>query len=281
MLKDLKPFAKPFLYRTGLLKQFKKLFPMGYDGVSMEEGRVYTYTDMNYSISAAFDFRVGDILYQQNSLSINLSHQISLFANVPFLEMSEKGSPCYWIGSAMAGRAIAYKNFGAIIFNPQKNRFGIKKSHLFFPVGLFDEIDLSGRGCGVILGRTSGVNVCVRTNPGVYFIPKEKSLKEDISFYQDEKIPAGSYSFEYDLMNETKGYHYYTFEVDNRLDFAEFCDLMRERKVSFSEEKGMLEYESDNTFKLSYKGPFLVDNNEFKPDFNRLSDIIGEFDNAL
>lgn len=275
MLKDLKPFGKPFLYKTGILKFIKRFVPIGFDGVSMEEGNIYTYTDRNYSVSAAYDYRVGQVLYQQNPLAVNLSHDISLFATLPFHEMGKTGSPGYWIGSAAASRAAAYRNFAACIFDVKHARFGLKKTHLFFPTGLFDETDLSQLSEGILMGTVSRVNVCVRTNPGVHFVPAKESLEKDVALYQDEKIPAGLYNFEYDLINEKKGFHFYVFEVDNTMDFPEFKELMKKRKLIFDEKRGAVDY-SFYSACLEYKGGFFIDGMEYKPKFKRLHEIFEE-----
>lgn len=268
MLKRLMSFSNPVLTGIGLLKLIKRFKPVSFDGAAMEEGRVYTYVNRNYSISAVFDYRVGEPSYQQNSLAINLSHEISLFANSPFKNMQTIGSPGYWIGSGTTPRAVAYGNIGACIFDIKHAKLGLKETHLFFPTGLFDEVDMSETAEGMIMGSTGGVNVCVRTNPGVKFVPVEESLKEDLAMYQDEKMPAGYYNKEYDLRNLSKGYHFYLFEVDNTKTFEEFTKDMRSKKHEFNEKTSELIY-GDERFSLSYKGAFTVNNTEIIPKFER------------
>lgn len=276
MLVRLMPLKSPILYKTGLLKLIKRFIPSFFDGAAMEKGRVYTYVNRNYSISAAFDYRVGEPSYQQNSLALNLSYEISLFANSPFYESGKKGSPGYWIGSGITPRAVAHKNIAAEIFDVQHAKLGLKQTHLFFPTGLFDEVDLSRLDEGILMGNTSGVNVCVRTNPGVKFIPAEISLKEDIAMYQDEKILAGYYNKDYDLMNKAKGYHYYLFEVDNTMSFDDFRSTVLRKKFTFDAKEAKLEY-NDSSFCVSYKGKFEADGKEFVPNFKRPSELMNEY----
>ena len=52
---------------------------------------------------------------------------------------------------------------------------------------------------------TGSVNVCVRTNPGAFFLTAEESANEDVSMYQDGKIPKGYFKGEYDLINRAEG----------------------------------------------------------------------------
>ncbi len=268
MIKPLKPFAKPFLYRTGLLKLMKRCVPSGFDGAAMEKGRVYTYLRRDYSVSAAFDYRVGQVLFQQNVLAVNLSYKISLCVTNPYSECGKKGSPGYWIGSGIAPRAAAYRNFAACIFDMGRADRKFKYTHLFFPVRLFDETDLDRADEGIFLGRTGNVNVCVRTNPGADFVSPVESLEKDVAMYQDEKVPEGYFGGEYDLINRAKGPHYYVFEVDDTLSFEDFKKQMSERQLVFSSEKKAVSY-SLYDCSLEYGGAFTVGGKEFVPDFKR------------
>jgi hypothetical protein len=275
MLKALKPFANPLFYRTGLLRLIKKHVPTGFDGAAMEKGRVYTYACKDYSISAAFDYRVGQVLFQQNPLAVNLGYRISLFVTNPYSDMGKTGSPGYWIGSGAAPRAVACKNFAACMFDPEKAPKGAAYTHLFFPTGLFDETDLSGLKRGVLFGRTGNVNVFVRTNPGVRFVPSAESREMDRALLQDNKIPKGVYTKKYDLINSASGLHYYVFEVDSKMGFAEFKAYVREREFNFYEEERTLVYGLYDC-RLEYDGAFTVGGKEFKPDFKRPMDVIKE-----
>lgn len=276
MLAGLMPLSNPILTRTGLLKLVKKHKPVAFDGAAMEEGRVYTYTNRNYSVSAAFDYRVGEISYQQNSLAVNLSHEISLFANSPVKEMQKTGSPGYWIGSGTTPRAAAYRNIAASIFDVKHAKLGLPETHLFFPTGLFDEVDLTGLDNGILLGAAGTVNVCIRTNPGVRFVSAGESLREDRAMYQDEKLPAGYYDREYDLINRSEGYHFYLYEVDNTMTFDAFRHAMRGKQLRFDGETSELDYGSGG-FRLSYKGAFLVNGQEIKPRFERPGTLLKEY----
>lgn len=226
MLKALKPFARPILYRTGLLSLIKRFVQVPWDGSAMESAKIYTYTDQRYSVSAAVGYRVGRILFQQNSLSVALSHDISLFTTAPYKTSEKTGSPDYWIGSSVAPLTVAHRNVALQIYDMRHAKPGV--SHLFFPTGLFDELDLSRISDGILLGRSSGVNIAVFTNPGVHFRPAAESREKDLSLYQDKKVPEGIYDKEYDLINTAAGYHYYVFEADRQQTFADFGLSFRE-----------------------------------------------------
>ena len=273
MLKPLKPFAHPVLYRTGLLKLMKRFVPVGFDGAAMEKGRVYTYACHDYSVSAAFDYRVGQVLFQQNSLAVNLSYKISLCATNPFTGPDKEGSPGYWVGSGTAPQAAAYKNFAACIFDLGRVKKEYRYTHLFFPTGLFDETDLSRAKDGICLGRTNGVNVCVRTNPGAAFVPAKESTEKDQAMFGDGKVPKGFFLSEYDLVNRTPGPHYYVFEVDDKLDFNAFKEQMKSRQLTFNGKDKSISY-SLYDIRLGYKGSFTVGGKEFVPDFKRLRDAV-------
>ncbi len=275
MLKALKPFASPLLYRTGLLKLLKKAVPTGFDGAAMEEGRVYTYVCKNYSVSAAFDYRVGQVLFQQNPLAINMGYRISLCVTNPYSEKNKKGSPGYWIGSGIAPRAVAYRNFAACLFDLKNAKKELKFTHMFFPTGLFDEVDLEELEKGLIFGRAGEVNVCVRFNPGARFVPAAESLEQDKALYQDGKIPEGYYDKEYDLINLAEGIHYYAFELDEELEFKEFKERARKRRFAFAEEEKAL-YCDLYDCKVVYDGDFTVNGKKFIPEFKRLGEAVSD-----
>ena len=268
MLKSLKPLTKPFLYRIGVLKLLKRFVPSGFDGAAMEKGRTYTYACHDYSVSAAFDYRVGQVLYQQNSLAVNLSYRISLFTTNPYSGPGTKGSPGYWIGSGIAPRAAAYRNFAVCMYDLRRAKKQFRYTHLFFPAALFDETDLSRADEGIFLGRTGSVNVCVRTNPGACFLSAGESAKEDAAMYQDGKIPEGYFKGEYDLINRAEGLHYYCFEVDDEKSFEEFVETMKQRRLEFSNGNKTVSY-SLYDCSLEYGGAFSVGGREFTPAFKR------------
>ena len=272
MLRQLKPFTRPVFYRTGILKAIKRLVPVAFDGAAMEKGRVYTYACRNYSVSAAFDYRVGQILFQQNSLAVNLSHKISIFANNPYSGPGRTGSPGYWIGG-IAPRAAAYRNVAVCIFDVKRASKAMRYTHLFLPLGLFDETDLSRIGEGIILARTGSVNLCVRSNPGVTFRTKEESA-DDTAMYQDEKVAEGYFVSEYDLINRAEGLHYYVFEVDDTMSFEDFSSLQKQRKLGYLPGEKALTY-SLYDCRLEYDGAFTVNKKPFVPDFIRPAQAAG------
>lgn len=260
--KPFRPLIKPILYKTPLLRIIKFFCPLIFDAAAHGEGRVYTYTTERVSLSAAFDYRVGKPLYQQNPFAVNLSPKISLFATNPYKSPEKTGSPDYWIGGASAPQAAAYRNTLAAVFRPRRGKGIGRMTHLFFPVELFDEVDLSHLQEGLLFGRSGDVNVMVRTNPGAAF----RTEGEDASLRQDLKIQEDAYTGPYDLENRAKGLQYYIFEVDETLPFAEFTkariapNIRRTgRRISFRS--------AGHDFALTYRGRFQKDGVPFEPDF--------------
>lgn len=222
MLGALSKLAHPILYRTGLLSLIKRFVPVIWDSAAQECGRVTTWVFGKYSVSAASDYHVGKPLFQQNPLAINLSHEVSLFVNCPYRTSEKTGSPDYWTGSAVAPAVYADGNSAECIFDLKKRHKGLSFTHLFFPTGQFDNVDISMAGEGLLLGRTFGVNVSVITNPGGHFRPIEESLSQDKSLVTPGKVPQGIYLSEYDFINEDGDYHFYIFDVDDSLNFDDF-----------------------------------------------------------
>lgn len=231
MLGALSKLARPVLYRTGLLKAVKRLVPVIWDSSAQEQGEVVTYNFGKYSFSAATDYHVGRPLFQQNTLAINLSHDISLFVTCPYRQSDRTGSPDYWTGSAISPTILLYTDIAECIFDMNKAPKGLGYTHLFFPTGLFDEVDISRAGEGLLFGRTGGVNIFVETNPGGYFRPIEESIEKDKSFTAPGKVAEGIYTKEYDFINLDKGFNNYYFEADAELGFEEFrAKMLAERQ---------------------------------------------------
>lgn len=232
MLGALSKLASPLLYKTGLLKVIKRLVPVIWDAAAQERGDVTTRNFGSYSFSAAEDYHVNKPLFQQNVLAINLSHEISLFANCPYREPEHTGSPDYWTGSAVAPTVLMYGNVAECIFDMRHARKGMKYTHLFFPTGLFDEVDIDRAEEGMLFGRTGGVNIFVETNPGGYFRPISESLDRDKSFVAPGKVAEGIYTKEYDFINPAENFSSYYFEADDESDFEEFKARMIAEKKS-------------------------------------------------
>lgn len=226
MLGSLSKLAHPLLYRTGLLGLIKRFVPVIWDAAAQEQGDVVTYNYGRYSFSAAFHYHIGKPLFQQNTLAINLSHDISLFVTCPYRKSDSTGSPDYWTGSAIAPRALVYGNVAECIFDMRKARKGLEFTHLFFPTGLFDEVDVSLASKGILFGRTGGVNILVRTNPGGHFRPIGESLEKDKSLVAPGKVAEGIYVKEYDFINTAAEIQFYNFEADDELSFEEFKKRM-------------------------------------------------------
>lgn len=252
-----RPLIKPVLYRGPLLRIIKRFVPLIYDAAAHGEGRAYTYATEKVSFSALDRYRVGKPLFQQNPFSVNLSPEVSLFATNPYKPPEKTGSPDYWIGSASAPRAEACGLTLAALYRPRKGKNTERMTHLFFPTEAFDEVDLSRLPEGLVFGRTNGVNIMVRTNPGVAF-RSVKSPAEDLSLRQDKKIPVTAYGGLYDLVNRSKGVHYYLFEADESLPFEEFVKTAGARP--FRKAGGRIFFEdARHAFTLRFRGRFTED----------------------
>ncbi len=293
MLSGLRPLARPLLYRTGLIGLIKSFVPTVWDGMAMERGRTLTVCGRRFSVSAAFGYRVGKSAFQQNPLAVNLSHEISLFVTAPAKEAGRTGSPDYWIGGRELPRAAVCGTVGAVagetdsastvdsasgtsavaaaVFGRPRVR---RLTHLFFPTGLFDELDLSRLADGLLFGRAGGVNVCVRTNPGVRFVPAEESADADRSLRQDGKIPETAYRFEYDLLNDAKGAHFYLFEVDEEKTFSEFREAALSAPFRFGKVRRTLVFRD---FRCPYRGPLTLGGRVYAPRFERPGEILARF----
>lgn len=275
MLKALSGFKNPLLYRTGLLGLIKRFVPVTWDGAAMEQGRIYTYNAGRYSMSAAFDYRVGLPLFQQFSLIANLSYGVSIFATDPYRSSERSGSPDYWVGSAEGPQAAAFRNVGMCLFDPAHARFGHGITHLFFPVGRFDEVDLTGLSEGILFGRTSGVNICVRTNPGVHFVPIGESRAHDMAIRGGVKIEPDAFDREYDLINDAEGLHYYILEIDDTCGLDEFIARMAVAGV-VTRGSTVCYHGADEVYTLAYRGDFTVGGRVFEPDFVPLRTAAGD-----
>jgi len=271
MIHALGAFDAPILYRTPLLKLIKTFVPVSFDDMATGRGNAYTYVKGNYAVSSLRKYHLGQGSFQQNPFAITID-QLGIFGNCPAADCQISKSPDYWIGSKVnpdlaqdRGTLFAIYDFSKV---QRKYRY---QSHTFLPLNQFDEVYLEKQKQGYVFVRKGQVNLMMKTNG--FRIRQHES---DLSLQCGHKLLNHPFK-DYDLWNETKGNHYYVFELDDQLPFDRFIEQKLKEEIAFdgktlTQEKvswqdGNLVYENKT---LSYGKGFFLNGQEIPSDFSRI-----------
>jgi len=230
MLHVLSPFDHPVFYRTPLLYLVRCLVPLRFDDMATGRGNCVTYVRGNYAVSSLRKYHVGMGAFQQNTFSVTIG-DLGLFGNCPTGNNDKSKSPDYWTGSLVNPDIAQDKGVLLVIYDLSKNKKKDQKTHLFFPLNKFDEVNTEHQRAGILFARKDGVNVMVRTNRYEVLPPQD-----DVSLRSGNKLANHDFS-QYDLMNRAAGRHFYIFDLDTELSFEAFTEDRLNRPFAFDEQK--------------------------------------------
>lgn len=241
------------LKRFGLMGEVsKKLTPYS-NGVALERANVYTYKTAHYSMHTAQAYQPGEFANQQAISSLNLTNYLSIFATHPARTPPRTGPPSYWVGNGRQPCSVQEKNVNLQIYLPPTaagfrepmDIFGT--THVFFPVGLFDEVDESHRDQGHLFGRAKDVYVMIKGRHALRFVDFAVSAAQGS---QDAMLARGRVAKvlkdRYDLVQTGPGYHYFVIEASSsaRESFAAFKARTMANPLEFNSDCGNLQYET-------------------------------------
>ncbi|MFA5006882.1 MAG: hypothetical protein WC509_05415 [Candidatus Izemoplasmatales bacterium] len=205
-----------------LLDSVSRLLKPSTDGVAIERANVYTYVNDHYSMHTAQAHEAGGYADQQAVQSINLTNDLSIFTTQPAKIPRRSGTPTYWTGNGRNPYAVQEKNVSiAIYFPPEKAGFMElmvipETTHAFFPIELFDEVDLTMLDEGLVFGNVGATHVAIRSRHPLAFVPFATS---DAEGNRDDMLVRGSaadvLSTDYDLVQSGPGMHYFVIELSS------------------------------------------------------------------
>ena len=273
---------------TKTLGALSELLNPATDGKAIQRANVYTYQTPYYAMSTAQAYFAGDYADQHQVFLCTLSNDLTVYHGQPMRNHSRSQ---YWVGYGRLPYSVQDENVNISIYTiPQKTGLLephiVDYTHAYFPVGLFDEVDLSHLDQGYIFGRkgdsyimlhalSDGQAVLQFKNdmPGV----TEAELAEDrdkIKTNVKELIEASG-DLRYDLIFQGGENHAWITEVSSAEaegSFENFVQRMLANTASFSYQT--VRYQTDGKdFDVCYNSYFQLNGCIVDMEYDR-------FDNA-
>ena len=205
------------------------------NGKAIQRANVYTYQTKYYSMSTAQQHFAGDYADQHQINVSTLAGNVSVYTAQP-MRNSTRGQ--YWVGYGRLPYSVQDKSVNISIYTiPDKagmlEPHIVEYSHAYFPLGLFDEVNLDHIADGYVFGRVgdSYIMLCAKSDgdstlafkndmPGV----SAEELENDRSKIKDsvrEMIEASS-DLRYDLILDGGSSHAWITELSSSAEDGSF-----------------------------------------------------------
>ena len=276
---------------TKSLGFLSKILNPSTNGKAIQRANVYTYKNEYYSMSTSQEHFAGDYADQHQINICNLAGELSIFTSQP-MRNSSRGQ--YWVGYGRLPYSVQDKNVNISIYTiPKKTGLlephVVKYTHAYFPVGLFDEVNLDYMEQGYIFGRkqdsyimlhamsdTTGKLMFKNDMPGV----TEEIIAEDMSKIKSSvnKLITESNDLRYDLIFEGGNNHAWITELGSVAEHEDFNSFVLEMLDNKCEFKNMtVNYESDErNFKVKYADYFSINDQIIDTNYGRYESVYFE-----
>ena len=205
------------------------------DGKAIQRANVYTYRTEYYSMSTSQEHFAGDYADQHQINVSTVSGDITVYNAQP-MRNSSRGQ--YWVGYGRLPYSVQDESVNISIYTiPSKTGMlephVVKYTHAYFPVGLFDEVNLEHLDEGYIFARKGDtyVMMCAMSDgdatlafkndmPGV----SEDDIKSDMSKIKDSvrEVIEASGDLRYDLILSGGTSHAWITELSSVKEDASF-----------------------------------------------------------
>ena len=134
------------------------------NGKAIQRGNVYTYQTPYYSMSTAQEHFAGDYADQHQINVSTLGSDLSIYTAQP-MRNSSRGQ--YWVGYGRLPYSVQDENVNISIYTiPDKKGMLephiVTYTHAYFPVGLFDEVNLDYMDQGYVFGRKGDTYIMLK-----------------------------------------------------------------------------------------------------------------------
>ncbi len=278
---------------TKTLGPISSLLNPSTNGKAIQRANVYTYQTEYYSMSTTQQHFAGDYADQHHISLSTLSNDLSVYNSQPMRNHSRSQ---YWVGYGRLPYAVQDENVNIAIYElPEKagmlEPHIVEYTHAYFPVGLFDEVNLDYLNQGYIFGRKgdSYVMMCAKSDEDAVLMFKndmsgvtEQELAEDrddIKTSVKELIEASG-DFRYDLIFEGGNTHAWITElssVEQDGSFASFVQRIVSNDIQF-EEMAVNYVSNGKHFEVSYDEYFKLNNEVVNTEYARFESVYGIVD---
>ena len=253
------------------------------NGKAIQRANVYTYQTPYYSMSTSQEHFAGDYADQHQISVANLGSDLSVYTAQP-MRNSSRGQ--YWVGYGRLPYSVQDENVNISIYTIPGSKgmlepHIVQYTHAYFPVGLFDEVNLDHMDEGYVFGRKGDTYIMLRAMsngdatlmfkndmPGV----TAEDMASDRSKIKDnvrEMIEASG-DLRYDLIFEGGDSHAWVTELGCIEDgtFSEFIAKMLANECSY--ENMTVTYKTGNkTFDVKYSEHFKVNGEKIDTNYAR------------
>lgn len=269
---------------TNSLGELSAILNPSTNGKAIQRANVYTYQTPYYSMSTTQEHFAGDYADQHHISLSTISGDISVYNSQP---MRNNTRSQYWVGYGRLPYAIQDENVNIAIYTiPQKagmlEPHVVGYTHAYFPVGLFDEVNMDYLSEGYIFGRKGDtyVMMCAKSDGDAVLMFKndmEGVTAEELAEDRDDikenvkEVIEASGDLRYDLIFEGGENHAWITElssVEQDGSFEAFVSRILENDYSF---KNMtVTYTSvDKTFEVKYDEYFKLNGETVNTEYER------------
>ena len=272
------------LTATGALSPLSKMLNPSTDGKAIQRANVYTYDTPFYSMSTSQAHFAGDYADQHQINISNISNDISVYNSQP-MRISSRGQ--YFVGYGRLPYSVQDENVNISIYDiPNKKGMLephiVEYTHAYFPVGLFDEVNLEHLNKGYIFGRKNDtyVSMAVKSDSEAKLMFKndlpnvtKEELEKDFNAIKSSvrDLIKTTSDHRYDLIYQGGDKHAWVTElssVEEDESFDKFITRILENPYTFVNENVI--YKSNNkTFDVLYNSYFKLQNQEVNMEYSR------------
>ena len=254
------------------------------NGKAIQRANVYTYQTAYYSMSTSQEHFAGDYADQHQISVATLAGNISVFTAQP-MRNSSRGQ--YWVGYGRLPYSVQDKNVNISIYKiPQSvgmlEPHIVQYTHAYFPVGLFDEVNLDYMNLGYVFARSGDSYIMLRAMsdgeatlafkndmPGV----SAEDIEYDMSKIKDsvEELILASGDTRYDLILEGGSTHAWVTELGSVGECGSFSAFIAKMLNNFCEFDGeTVVYNSgDRAFNVKYDCHFMINGEKIDTNYAR------------
>ena len=253
------------------------------NGKAIQRANVYTYQTPYYSMSTSQEHFAGDYADQHQINVSNLGSDLSVYTAQP-MRNSTRGQ--YWVGYGRLPYSVQDENVNISIYTIPKSAgmlepHIVKYTHAYFPLGLFDEVDLDYMDQGYVFGRKGDAYIMLRAmsdGEGTLMFKNDmpgitaEDMANDRSKIKDNvrELIEASGDLRYDLIFEGGNSHAWVTELGCIKDgtFSEFIAKMLGNECKY--EDMTVTYKTANkTFDVKYGVHFKVNGEKIDTNYAR------------
>ena len=243
------------------------------NGKAIQRANVYTYQTEYYSMSTAQEYFAGDYADQHQVNVSTLGSDLSIYTAQP-MRNSSRGQ--YWVGYGRLPYSVQNENVNISIYTiPEKTGMLephiVQYTHAYFPVGLFDEVNLEYMDKGYVFGRKGDTYIMLHAmsdgNATLAFKNDmagvtTSDIENDMSKIKESvaKMITESGDLRYDLILDGGTSHAWITQlgsIEENGSFGKFVTDMLANSCKFSDME--VHYETDErTFDVKYDVHFML-----------------------